>query len=128
MSLQHPNFCIAMGSNIIVNSKCRKPDVTSTCKIQNTNIVHDLHPTVPFPYYAISETKQQLCFRGADNLTLSRLTMHLLCVLTLAINISPNNGPIDLLPLEKMIPHVMAIHFAVYIMSVGPLLMKLQYL
>jgi hypothetical protein len=31
--------------------------------------------------------------------------------MTLAINISPNNGPNDLLPYEKMILYVMAIHF-----------------
>jgi hypothetical protein len=52
--------------------------------------------------------------------------MRLLCVLTLAINISPNNGPIDLLLNKKMILHVMVIHFAPYIMSVGQLLTKLQ--
>jgi hypothetical protein len=39
--------------------------------------------------------------------------MHLLCVLTLAMNISPNNGPIDLLSSEEMILHVTAIHFCI---------------
>jgi hypothetical protein len=61
-------------------------------------------------------------------LTLSRLTMRLLCVLTLAIDISPNNGPIGLIPSEEMIIHVWAIHFALKIVLIRPLLMKLQYL
>jgi hypothetical protein len=37
--------------------------------------------------------------------------MRLLCVLTLAIDISPNNGPIDLILTEEIIVHVLAIHF-----------------
>jgi hypothetical protein len=37
--------------------------------------------------------------------------MHLLCVSTLAINISFNNGLIIVLSIEEMILHVMAIHF-----------------
>ncbi len=53
---------------------------------------------------------------------------HLGGILTLAIHNSPNNGPIDLISDKEMILHVMAVHFATYIMSVGPLLMKVQYL
>jgi hypothetical protein len=44
-------------------------------------------------------------------LTLSCLGGRLGGVLTLAIYISPNNGPIDLLPSAEMIVHVLAIHF-----------------
>jgi hypothetical protein len=42
---------------------------------------------------------------------LSRLTMHLLCILTLALDISPNNGPIRLNPGTEMIVYVLAIQF-----------------
>jgi hypothetical protein len=51
-------------------------------------------------------------FLSRPILTLSCLTMRLLCVLTLAIDISPNNSPISLISSEEMIVHVMAIHFA----------------
>jgi hypothetical protein len=62
------------------------------------------------------------------SLTLSCPGSPLGVLLTLAIYISPNNGPIDLLSIEKIILHVLVIHFALYVMLVGPLLMKLQYL
>jgi hypothetical protein len=53
---------------------------------------------------------------------------HLCGVFTLAINISLNNDPIDLLLIEEMILHKMVIHVALSIISAAPLLMKLQYL
>jgi hypothetical protein len=42
-------------------------------------------------------------------------------VLTLAIYISPNNGPIDLLLGEEMILHVMAIISLIGSKKIGPL-------
>ncbi len=49
-------------------------------------------------------------------------------ILTLAIYISPNKGLIDLLLGKKMILHVLAIISSSGSKSIGPLLMKLQYL
>jgi hypothetical protein len=40
------------------------------------------------------------------------ITVHLCGILSLAIHISPNNGPIDLFSSEEMIVYVLAIHFA----------------
>jgi hypothetical protein len=48
-------------------------------------------------------------------------------ILSLAIYISPNNGPIDLLLGKEMVLHVMAIISSFGSKSIGPLLMKLQY-
>jgi hypothetical protein len=53
-----------------------------------------------------------------DNVALS-------VVLTLAIKISTNNGPIDLLLCDEIILHVMSIISSFGSKSIGPLLMKL---
>jgi hypothetical protein len=48
--------------------------------------------------------------------------MWCLCgVLTLAMYLSPNNGPIDLLLDEEMVLHVMAIISTIGSKSIGPL-------
>jgi hypothetical protein len=60
--------------------------------------------------------------------TLSCPLWHLCGILTLAIYISPNNGPLDLLLGKKMILHVMAIISLLGSKSIRKLLMKLQYL
>jgi hypothetical protein len=46
--------------------------------------------------------------------------------LSLAIHISPNNGPIKMILVAKLIYYVLPIHFACSIMSIGPLGAKLQ--
>ncbi len=64
---------------------------------------------------------------GGKGLTLSSPMWRLCGVLTLAIYISPNNGPIDLLLVKEMVLRVMAIISSLGSKSIGPLLMKLQY-
>jgi hypothetical protein len=71
------------------------------------------HPASPLPEFS---------------LTLSCPMWRLCGVLTLVIYIYPNNGPIDLLLDKKMVLHVMAIISSHGSKSIGPLLMKLQYL
>jgi hypothetical protein len=43
-------------------------------------------------------------------LTLSRLGLPLDCHLALAIHISPNNGPMDMIPNAKLVVDVLAVH------------------
>ncbi len=59
-------------------------------------------------------------------LTLSRLGAPLVRVLSLAINISPNNGLINMISVAKWIYYVLPIHCKCSIMSIGPLVAKLQ--
>jgi hypothetical protein len=47
-------------------------------------------------------------------------------VLSLAIHISPNNGPINTISSAKPLYYVLPIHFECSIMSIGPLVAKLQ--
>jgi hypothetical protein len=42
-------------------------------------------------------------------------------VLAVAIHISPNNGPIEMIPSGKLIYYVLPIHFACSIIKIGPL-------
>ncbi len=44
-------------------------------------------------------------------LTLSRLGMHLGCILVLGIHISPNNGPIETIPSGKLVNDILVIHW-----------------
>ncbi len=44
------------------------------------------------------------------SLTLSRLGMHLGCILVVGIHISPNNGPIEMIPSGKLVVDVLAIY------------------
>ncbi len=60
-------------------------------------------------------------------LTLSRLRGRLGGVLSLAIHISPNNGPINTVSSAKPISHVLPIHCALLIMMTGPLLVTIWY-
>jgi hypothetical protein len=57
----------------------------------------DCHPRVTKPYSPWQQAAEG-CIR---ELTLSFPTMCLLCISTLAIHISPNNGSIELLPYKK---------------------------
>ena len=59
-------------------------------------------------------------------LTLSRLGPRLDRVLSLAIHISPTNGPIDMVSVAKLIYYVLPIHFACSIIQIGLLVAKLQ--
>jgi hypothetical protein len=65
-------------------------------------------------------------FTSMPLLTLSRLGRHLVGVLSLAIHISPNNGPINMILSAKPLYYVLPIHFACSSMSIGPLVAKLQ--
>ncbi len=59
-------------------------------------------------------------------LTLSRLRGRLGGVLSLAIHISPNNGPINMIPYAKPLYYILPISFECSIMSIRPLVAKLQ--
>jgi hypothetical protein len=48
--------------------------------------------------------------------------------LVLGIHISPNNGPMDMIPSAKVVGSVLTMHCEPSIISIGPLLMKLLYL
>jgi hypothetical protein len=54
-------------------------------------------------------------------LTLSCPGTHLVHVLAVAIHISPNNGPIEMILIGKLIYYVLTIHFACSIIKIGPL-------
>ncbi len=58
--------------------------------------------------------------------TLSRPGARLVRVLSLAINISPNNCLINMVSVAKWIYYVLPIHFECSIMSIKPLVAKLQ--
>jgi hypothetical protein len=60
-------------------------------------------------------------------LTLSRLGPCLDHVLSLATHISPNNGPINMVLLAKLIHYVLPLHIACLIIQIGPLVAKLQH-
>ncbi len=60
--------------------------------------------------------------------TLSCPGTRLVHVLAVAIHISPNNGPMDMIPKAKLVVSVLAMHYEPSIISIGPLLMKLLYL
>ena len=55
------------------------------------------------------------------HLTLSFPGTRLVHVLAVAIHISPNNGPIEMIPSGKLIYYVLPIHFACSIIKIGPL-------
>jgi hypothetical protein len=54
--------------------------------------------------------------QGDSNLTLSCPGCPLVVLLELGIHISPNNGPMDMIPSGKLIYYVPPIHFACSIM------------
>ncbi len=62
------------------------------------------------------------------SLTLSCPGTRLVHLLAVAIHISPNNGPMDMIPIAKLVASVLAMHCEPSIISIGPLLMKLLYL
>jgi hypothetical protein len=47
--------------------------------------------------------------------------------LSLAIHISPNNGPINMVSVAKLIYYVLPLHIACLIIQIGPLVAKLQH-
>jgi hypothetical protein len=59
-------------------------------------------------------------------LTLSCRGPRLDRVLSLAIHISPTNGPIDMVLVAKLIYYALPIHFACSIIQIGLLIAKLQ--
>ena len=61
------------------------------------------------------------------SLTLSCLGPRLDRVLSLAIHISPNNGPINMVSVAKLIYYVPPLHIACLIIQIGPLVAKLQH-
>jgi hypothetical protein len=52
--------------------------------------------------------------------------VHSCHILSLAIQFSPNNGPVDMISSEKLIYYVPTIHSTCSIMYIGPLVAKLQ--
>ncbi len=65
---------------------------------------------------------------GLKALTLSCPGTRLVHFLAIAIHISPNNGPMDMIPSTKVVGSVLAMHCEPSIISIGPLLIKLLYL
>ena len=58
---------------------------------------------------------------GAELLTLSRLGARLVRILESSAHNSPNNGPIEIIPNDKLMYYVLPIHVACLIIKIGPL-------
>ncbi len=78
-------------------------------------------------YVLVKPNRALIAHYGRKGLTLSRLGPRLDHVLSLAIHISPNNGPINMVSLAKLIHYVLPLHIACLIIQIGPLGAKLQH-